>query len=165
VLKVFTRKREEPFLRDYLNQFNIPFEIHKSVSTVKLEPFELGVSYNFLSKIEQPLLSLARKGFVNYHPAPLPEYPSGPEFELSTTERAIKDKVLRWGVTLHYMDEEYDSGPIIRKTMFELEEPPHSKDEIGSLTHWHLWKLFKTTVLDIYHFGNPINDEFIRNYV
>ena len=71
---------------------------------------------------------------------------------------------MQWGVTLHYMDEEYDSGPIIRKMMFELEEPPATKDELGSLTHWHLWKLFKNSILDVYHFGNPVNEKFIEEF-
>ena len=66
----------------------------------------------------------AKKGFVNYHPAPLPEYPFGPEYEENSPERGVRDKVMKWGVTAHFMDEEYDPGPIIRKKMFNLEEPP-----------------------------------------
>lgn len=38
-------------------------------------------------------------------------------------------------ITLHYMNEEYDSGPIIKRKMFHLQEPPQSRDEIGSLSH------------------------------
>ena len=108
---------------------------------------------------------LARKGFVNYHPAPLPEYPFGPEYKENSPERGVKDKVMKWGVTAHFMDEEYDHGPIIRKKMFDLEEPPATKDELGSLAHWHLWKLFKETFLDIYHFSNPKNEKFIAEFL
>jgi len=163
-VKIFTRKREQDLLNEYLSMFNIPFEIYTSNDEPKNEPFELGISYCYTKKINPPLLYLARKGFVNYHPAPLPEYPSGPKFELETTERAIKEKVMEWGVTLHYMNKEYDKGPIIRKMMFDLEEPPQSRDEIGSLTHWHLWKLFKNSVLEVYHFGNVINEKFIDEF-
>ena len=48
--------------------------------------------------------------------------------------------------------------------MFDLEEPPATKDELGSLAHWHLWKLFKETFLNIYHFSNPINEKFIEDF-
>ena len=72
---------------------------------------------------------------------------------------------MKWGVTAHFMDEEYDHGPIIRKKMFDLEEPPATKDELGSLAHWHLWKLFKETFLDIYHFSNPENEKFIAEFL
>ncbi len=165
VMKIFTRKREFPLLKEFLDSYNIPYELYTSDNEPTLEPFELGVSYNYTKKIESPLLYLARKGFINYHPAPLPGYPSGPQYELQSTERAIKEKVLKWGVTLHYMNEEYDSGPIIKKLMFDLQEPPLTRDEIGSITHWHLWQFFKETVFDIYHFGEAINEEYIEDYL
>jgi len=164
MMRIFTRGREKELLQEFMDTLNIPYEIYTSKDNPSLEPFELGVSYNYTKKIESPLLYLARKGFINYHPAPLPEYPSGPEYNQETTERAIKEKIMKWGVTLHYMDEEYDKGPIIRKLMFDLEEPPKSRDEIGSITHWHLWKLFKSSVLDVYHFGNIINEKFIEEF-
>ena len=164
MIRIFTREREKELLQEYMSTLNIPYEIYTSKENPTLEPFELGVSYNYTKKIEPPLLYLARKGFINYHTAPLPEYPSGPEYDLETTERAIKEKIMKWGVTLHYMDEEYDKGPIIRKLMFDLEEPPKSRDEIGSITHWHLWKLFKNSVLDVYHFGNIMNIKFIEEF-
>ena len=60
---------------------------------------------------------------------------------------------------------EYDNGPIIKKVMFDLEEPPATKDELGSLAHWHLWKLFKEIFLQLYHFSNPKNEEFITKFM
>jgi methionyl-tRNA formyltransferase len=164
-VRIFTRTREYDLLDDYLSTLNIPFEIYTSKDTPKNEPFELGISYGYTKKIESPLLHLARKGFVNFHPAPLPEYPMGPEFTENSPERGIKDKVMKWGVTAHFMDEKYDNGPIIKKVMFDLEEPPATKDELGSLAHWHLWKLFKELFLQIYHFSNPINQKFIDDFI
>ncbi len=165
MIRIFTRERELPLLKKIMSSLNLPYEIYTSKDTPTLEPFELGVSYNYTKKIEPPMLYLARKGFINYHPAPLPEYPSGPQYELQTTERAIKNEVMEWGCTVHYMNEEYDDGPIIRKMMFDLEEPPKTRDEIGALTHWHMWKLFKETILDIYHFSNPKNEGFINEFL
>ncbi len=111
-----------------------------------------------------PTLYLARKGFVNFPPEPLPEYPMGPEYKDHAPDGGVKDKLMKWGVTAHYMDENYDSGPIIKKVIFDLEEPPVTKDELGSLAHWHLWKLFKELFLNIYHFSNPINEKFIEDF-
>ena len=162
-VKIFTRTRELSLLNDYLSTLNIPFEIYTSKDEVPNEPFELGISYCYTKKIDPPLLYLARKGFVNYHPAPLPEYPFSPEYKENSPERGVKDKVMKWGVTAHFMDE--DHGPIIRMKMFDLEELPATKDELGSLAHWHLWKLFKETFLDIYHFSNPKNEKFIAEFL
>jgi len=165
IVRIFTRSREKELLSQYLDSLNISYEIFTSKDNPTNEPFELGISYGYTKKIEPPMLYLARKGFVNFHPAPLPEYPMGPQYTENSQERGVKDKVMKWGVTAHYMDEEYDNGPIIKKVMFDLEEPPATKDELGSLAHWHLWKLFKEIFLQLYHFSNPKNEEFITKFM
>ena len=106
VVRIFTRSRERDLVNDYLKTLNIPFEIYTSKDNPSNEPFELGISYCYTKKIEPPLLYLARKGFVNFHPAPLPEYPMGPEFKENSPERGVRDKVMKWGVTAHFMNEE-----------------------------------------------------------
>ena len=93
---------------------------------------------------------------------PLPKYPMGPEFQENFLERGVKDRVMKWGVTAHFMNEEYDKDPIIKKMEFDLEEPPSTKDELGSLAYW---KLFKELFLKLYHFSNPINEKFINDFM
>ena len=51
------------------------------------------------------------------------------------------------------MDEEYDTGDIIKVKYFELHEPPKSTDEMMALSHYFMFELFKETILDIYN-GN-----------
>ena len=68
-----------------------------------------------------------KKGFVNYHPAPLPKY-KGP----NEIETAIKNKEIHWGVSVHYMDEDYDTGSIIEVFKFDLHEPPTAIAETWS---------------------------------
>ena len=71
-------------------------------------------------------------------------YPGPTEYD-----DAIKNKEIHWGVTLHHMNEEYDSGKIIKILKFDLHEPPISIDELGSLSHYFLFKLFKETIEDL----------------
>jgi len=165
MIRIFSRKREIPKLREFFDDLNLEYQLYTSKDTISLEPFELGISYCYTKKITPPLLYLARKGFVNYHPAPLPQYANGPQYEGNASDRAIKEHVTRWGVTVHYMNEEYDKGLVIRKKMYDLVESAESLDEHGALAHFHMWNLFKETILDIYHFSNPINDEFIEEYM
>ena len=51
------------------------------------------------------------------------------------------------------LDEEYDTGDIIKVKYFELHEPPKSTDEMMALSHYFMFELFKETILDIYN-GN-----------
>jgi len=120
------------------------------IFTIKDNPhtgnLDLGISYCYPRKITEPLLSTPKKGFVNYHPGPLPEY-KGP----NESENAVKLHEIHWGVTVHFMNEDYDSGKIIKKIKFDLHEPPTSIQELGAVSHYFLFQLFKDTVMDIYN--------------
>ena len=55
-----------------------------------------------------------------------------------------------WGVTVHFMDENYDTGQIIKVKKISLHEPPIAENELGSVSHYFLFHLFKETVMEIY---------------
>ena len=64
-------------------------------------------------------------------------------------DQAIQNKETHWGVTVHDMTDEYDSGKIRKILKFDLHEPPNSVDELGSVSHYFLFNLFKETINDI----------------
>ena len=146
MIRVYTKTRHIKKIEDFLSSQNMPFETF----TVKDEPpkinFDLGVSYCYPRKISKSLLSIPKKGFVNYHPAPLPKY-KGP----TELDDAIKNKETDWGVTVHHMNEEYDSGEIIKIKQIKLHEHPTSAQELGAVSHYFLFDLFKETIVKIYN--------------
>jgi len=139
LIRVYTKTRHISKLTKYLKSENYKFEIFTTLQKAPDTPFDLGISYCYPRKILMDELEKAT--FINFHPAPLPEYP-GP-FE---TTKAIKNKEMIWGVTVHYMDEEYDTGPIIKKLKIPLHEPPTNTDELGAISHYFLFKLFKDII-------------------
>jgi len=62
----------------------------------------------FFERISPSLLKAPRLGWLNLHPAPLPERPG----RLPTVEGVLEGD-LYWGATLHWMTEGLDEGPII----------------------------------------------------
>ena len=48
------------------------------------------------------------------------------------------------------MDENYDTGKIIKIKPIPLHEPPTSTQELGSISHYFLFILFKETILEVY---------------
>lgn len=144
MIQVYTKKRHISKIKEYLNYLNLEHRIYTIEDDPPLEPFDLGVSYCYPRKILEPLLSTPKNGFVNYHPAPLPKY-KGPNELID----GINNKVTQWGVTVHYMDENYDTGPIIKVKKFELDEPPTSIEKFGEISHFHLFSLFKETIKEL----------------
>jgi len=150
MIRVYTKTRHIEKIRKFLDDNSIDYRIFTTkddpsenfeTSYFDNKPFELGVSYCYPRKISEPLLSASRLGFVNYHPAPLPDY-KGP----TELDKAIKNKETHWGVTVHYMDENYDAGKIIKIKKIDLQEPPTSTLELGAVSHYFLFDLFKETI-------------------
>lgn len=145
MIRVYTKTRHISKIKKFLDSIGMKYKIFTIHDNPPLEPFEMGVSYCYPRKIEEPLLSTPPKGFINYHPAPLPKY-KGPT-ELTD---AIKNKETDWGVTVHYMDENYDTGKIIKIKKIKLHEPPILEQELGPISHYFLFDLFKETIKEIY---------------
>ena len=77
---------------------------------------DLVVSFLFWKRITPAMAELASRGCINFHPAPLPDYKG-----LGGYNFAILDKLSRWGVTAHYVDEAFDTGPIIEVKRFPFD--------------------------------------------
>lgn len=149
MIQVYTKSRHVSKIEKFLDSQNLENEIFTiNNENSSKSKFDLGVSYCYPRKIENPLLDSPTKGFVNYHPAPLPKY-RGP----TELDDAIKNKETEWGVTVHYMDKNYDTGNIIKVKKIVLHEPPTSPQELGAVSHYFLFQLFKETILDIFQ-GN-----------
>ncbi len=83
------------------------------------DPPELLVLAGFLSKIE--LRGYSGRA-VNVHPALIPAF-SGPGFYGERVHRAVLEAGVKLtGVTVHFCDEEYDTGPIILQEAVPVED-------------------------------------------
>ena len=144
MIRIYTKTRHISKIKNFLDSLDIENEIYTINDKSSDTPFDIGISYCYPRKITEPLLSTPKNGFVNYHPAPLPKYPG-----MTELDDAIKNKEMHWGVTAHYMDENYDTGQIIRIKEIELHEPPTSTQELGSISHYFLFQLFKETIIEM----------------
>lgn len=145
MIGIFTKQRHIAKIQEFMDKQNVEFIILTTKDALPNKPFDLGVSYCYPRKITEPLLSSPKLGFVNYHPGPLPKYKGRTELK-----DAIKNKETDWGVTVHYMDEHYDTGPIIKIKKIKLHEPPILEQELGPISHYFLFNLFKETIMNIY---------------
>lgn len=80
----------------------------------------LVVLAGFMELLSPEFIGRFRNRIVNVHPALLPAFPG-----LAAIEQALDYGVKVAGVTVHFVDEGVDSGPIILQQAFEL---PYSRD-------------------------------------
>ena len=81
---------------------------------------DLLVLAGFMELLGEEFVARFRGRVINVHPALLPAFPG-----VRAIEQALDQGVQVTGVTVHFVDEGIDSGPIILQEAFEL---PYSRD-------------------------------------
>ncbi len=86
------------------------------LSKVKDLDADLGVVASYNKKLPQELLKLTKDGFINLHPSKLPDYRGANPYS-----HVIINGEEESAITLHFMDEEYDTGDIISQYRFSID--------------------------------------------
>ncbi len=91
---------------------------------LKKEAVNFIVLAGYLKKIPLQLVSEFRGRMLNIHPSLLPAF-GGPGMYGIKIHKAVLDRGVRWtGVTIHFVDEHYDTGPIL----LQKPVPVHTTD-------------------------------------
>ncbi len=86
---------------------------------VDLEGVDFVLSFLFWKRIRRPLIDLGSEGCLNFHPCPLPDMRG-----LGGYNVAILEGLSEWGVSAHFVDEDFDTGDIVRVDRFTI-DPDH----------------------------------------
>lgn len=99
---------------------------------------DLSLSMLYWQKIRTPIIEAAKKGVINFHPAPLPEYKGTAGYNL-----AILEDKAEWAVSSHYVDESIDTGPIIKLSSFGIDRNNETAQSLEEKSQDALLDLFK----------------------
>lgn len=103
--------------------------------------FDLATSYVYWKILKKPLIQSPPLGILNFHPAPLPDLRGTGGFNL-----AILENHENFGVSVHYMDEGIDSGPIIEVDRFPINAQSETAQSLEKFSHHRMLDLFKKTL-------------------
>jgi phosphoribosylglycinamide formyltransferase-1 len=98
-------------------------------SWLEAEGVELVVLAGFMELLGPAFIARFRDRIVNVHPALLPAFPG-----VNAIEQALEHGVKVTGVTVHFVDEGVDSGPIILQEALELPYP-RAIEEVEERVH------------------------------
>lgn len=116
--KNFVQSRRLNYI-DY-DELNEPQLIEK----IRSLDIDAAVVCSFNYKIPKILLDSVKDGFINVHPSMLPKYRGGNPYS-----RVIMNGETETGVTVHFMDESFDTGDIIAQKPYHI----HSKATMGTI--------------------------------
>ena len=94
------------------------------IEKIKKLDVDVAVVCSFNYKVPKILLNSTRDGFINVHPSLLPKYRGGNPYS-----RVIMNGESETGVTIHFMDEDFDTGDIIAQKPYQI----HSKATMGTV--------------------------------
>jgi len=94
------------------------------IETIRGLNIDAAVVCSFNYKIPKILLESVKDGFINVHPSMLPKYRGGNPYS-----RVLMNGEVETGVTIHFMDEGFDTGDIIVQKPYSI----HSKATMGTL--------------------------------
>lgn len=83
------------------------------IEFLKVEKIDLIILAGFLLKIPEKFIKAFPNKIINLHPSLLPKYGGKGMHGMHVHEAVIENKELESGITVHYVNEEYDKGEII----------------------------------------------------
>lgn len=90
---------------------------------------DLIVLAGYLKKIPDRIVSIYRRKIINIHPALLPKHGGKGYYGLKVHQAVLDSNDKETGCSVHYVDEEYDRGPVIGRRIV----PVYSSDDAKSL--------------------------------
>ena len=126
------------------NNFNSREEFDKALleQILPIEP-DLVVLAGFMRILSNEFTEALEGKLINIHPSLLPDYPG-----LNTHKQAIENGDLMHGISVHYVSNELDGGPIITQGALKI-DPAQSEARLISRIHKIEHAVYPKVIADI----------------
>ena len=136
VSKIYTNNKDA-YVIERGNKFDVSsvvfnkseFLSEEFTNALQSENYDLIILAGFMWLVPPVIVSSYKNKIVNIHPALLPAYGGKGMYGDNVHKAVIANKELKSGITIHYVNENYDEGDII----FQAECPVRSTDTSNSL--------------------------------
>jgi phosphoribosylglycinamide formyltransferase-1 len=95
---------------------------------------DLIVLAGFLWKFPEQILKAFPNKVINIHPALLPKYGGKGMYGMHVHEAVVNNKETETGITIHYVNENYDEGAIIFQAKCEV-VPTDTSEDVAAKIH------------------------------
>lgn len=138
---VATNKLGDKKFNNICKLHNIKTLTENQLYEKKFFDIDLVISYLYPNKIKKDLLLLPKLGCINFHPAPLPNYRGVCGYSFG-----IFEKIKKWGVSAHFVDNNFDTGNIIKVKRFSIDHKKETAFSLEQKSQLVLFELFKEVI-------------------
>lgn len=151
--------KADAYILERAKRHNVPFiflnkaEILESdvlLSVLAQYQIDFIVLAGFLLQIPSSLINRYPNKIVNIHPALLPKHGGKGMYGDRVHQAVVADGDTQSGITIHYVDEHYDSGAVIFQATCEVLPTDSSSDvatKVHQLEYAHFPRIIKEVVL------------------
>ncbi len=158
IVSVFTNNKSAGVI-ERANRFNIPHHIYNRtywetgqtiIEILENEKVDFIVLAGFMLLIPQELVTKFSDRIFNIHPALLPKYGGQGMYGMNVHKAVKEANESESGITIHFVNEEYDKGEILFQESVNL-EPSDSAEDIAkkvlAVEHKNYAKVVEEVVL------------------
>jgi phosphoribosylglycinamide formyltransferase 1 len=154
--------KEDAGVLEIAKKEHIPFLIvnkHTFQETLLIDQISehkpsLIVLSGFLWKIPEHMISMFKNKIINIHPSLLPKYGGKGMYGNNVHEAVIQAKETESGITIHYVNEVYDSGNTIIQARCEVKESDDATTlatRIHTLEHYYYPRVIDFLLQNAHH--------------
>ena len=137
---VVSRSRTHPWvqgptLEEFAVEKGLPVYTQKELP--RDEQVDFVISYMFRYLVKSDVIALADRAAVNFHAGPLPEYGGWAFYNIAILEDATE-----YGCTCHYMDNDFDTGPIFKVRRFPIDASKETALSLEAKAQQEMVRLF-----------------------
>ncbi len=154
VVAVFTNNPNAKVLERAKN-FQVPTEIFnkeelyngKVLQKINVIQPDLIVLAGFLLKLPKSMIESYPNKIINIHPALLPKYGGKGMYGMNVHKAVVENQELETGITIHFVNENYDEGNVIFQKTVPLTETD-SPESVAEKIHELEQKYFPSVIED-----------------
>jgi phosphoribosylglycinamide formyltransferase 1 len=125
------------------------YESEKVLEILKKEEINYIVLAGFLWLIPEYLINAYPNKIINIHPALLPNYGGKGMYGMNVHETVVKNKDTETGITIHYVNKEYDKGSIIFQSRCQVSDTDTPEDvakKVHELEYMHFPRIIEQII-------------------
>lgn len=127
------------------------FEDNSLTNILKKLGIEFIVLSGFLWKIPRNIISCYQNKIINIHPALLPKYGGKGMYGINIHNSVFKNKESETGITIHFINENYDEGEIILQKKIDIsnvKSPEEIAKKVGELEYKYFPEILEKLFYD-----------------
>ncbi len=156
-IRIIISNKKDAFVLKRANKFGVEnryfpkskfYEDKFLINFLKEKKIDFVILAGFLLLVPKPVISYYKNRIVNIHPALLPKYGGKGMYGMRVHEAVINNNERQSGITIHFVNENYDEGGIIFQAVCDI-TVDDTAESLATKIHELEYQFFPKVINDV----------------